>query len=217
MTLNSFNSVYSDSRIKKIIIVDDASEMEYFKELKSVCDLLPKVRLIRNVTNQNCYRNKMHSALNANTEWVIIFDSDNELNAEYIDAIFNQEWDKNTMYCPTFAKPIFNYRLFSGLTITKENVREYMDKPMFETALNTFNLFINKEEYLRVWDGTVDPMTSDSIYFAYCWLKAGNKIKFVEGMEYQHAVHDGSHYKNNCHLTHSDFKENLINKIKELR
>lgn len=215
MTIESFSDVYSDERISSIVVIDDFSSMEIFDKLKKYCEMLPKVNLGRNLVNVDCYQNKRNSAYLSESEWVVIFDSDNRLNTQYIDAIFKENWDEKTMYCPTFAHPTFDYRDFSGLTITKDNVNDYMDKPLFETALNTFNLFINREEYLRVWDVSVDPVTSDSIYFAYCWLKAGNKIKFVEGMEYEHRVHSGSHYLTQNHRT-GNFHEKVLESIRNL-
>ena len=58
MTLDSFKEVYDDERVSEIIIVDDASDISVFEELKSICDVLPKVKLYRNLTNQDCYFNK---------------------------------------------------------------------------------------------------------------------------------------------------------------
>ncbi len=216
MTIESFVPVYKDERIKEFVIIDDASEEHNFIDLQSRCIPLLKTSLFRNPNNEDCYVNKAISVSYATTDYVCVFDSDNILNKEYIDAIFSQEWDEKTVYCPVYAKPQFDYREFTNLEITKENVGDYLDKPMFQTALNTFNCFINRKEYLRVWDGTVDPVTSDSIYFMYCWLKAGNKIKFVEGMEYLHTVHDGSHYQNNCSRTSEEFNGILIEKLRSL-
>lgn len=215
MTLNSFKDVYNDERISEIIIVDDCSSLETFNILKEQCDKLEKVKLYRNINNRDCYANKFTAVSYCSNDFCVVFDSDNCLTPEYINSIYSQEWDEKTILAPTFAKPTFDYRAFAGMTITKENINEHFEKPMFETMLNTMNFFVNVMEYLRTFDSSIDPVTSDSIYFNYLWLKRGNKFKPIEGMEYYHLVHVGSHYKNNVHRT-GDFHEKVIQMIKEL-
>ena len=215
MTLESFASVMDDERIEEIIISDDASDIDLYYTLKAAVSSMPKVKIFRNKENQDCYKNKCIAASLCKSEFITLFDSDNQLNKEYLDAIYNEEWDEKTIFAPSFARPTFDYRAFSGLTITKENVNEYFDKPMFSTMLNTMNFFINRKQYLDIWDGEVNPVTADSIYFNYCWLAAGNKIKVVEGMEYEHLVHSGSHYVNNVSRT-GNFYEEVETKIKNI-
>ena len=215
MTLKSFASVMDDERIEEIIISDDASDIDLYYTLKAAVSNMPKVKIFRNKENQDCYKNKCIAASLCKSEFITIFDSDNQLNKEYLDAIYNEEWDEKTIFAPSFARPTFDYRAFSGLTITKENVNEYFDKPMFSTMLNTMNFFINRKQYLDIWDGEVNPVTADSIYFNYCWLAAGNKIKVVEGMEYEHLVHSGSHYVNNVSRT-GNFYEEVETKIRNI-
>ena len=217
MTINAFLSVYDDKRVAEIVIVDDESDLGIFNKLKDVCDYLPKVKLYRNVTNQDCYRNKMTAISYCKNDWCCLLDSDNEFDTDYLDRIFEQEWEENTIYTPSFAKPTFDFRPYENLLITKENVAEYIDKPMFETMLNAANYFVNRKKYLEVWDGSTDPITSDSIFMCYSWLKAWNKIKVVSGLEYFHHIHDGSHYKNNVHRTPDGFHETILNNIRQLK
>ena len=217
LTLESFSDVYDDERIANIIIVDDCSSIEIFNKLKSICDCLPKVSLYRNVTNQDCYSNKMIAASYAKSSYIVIFDSDNKLNKEYIDKIYNEEWYEKRILAPVFARPTFDYRQFSNMVISKENARFILDEPMFTTALNTMNFFINKERYLETFDRNFNPVTADSIYINYLWLKNGGEIKFVDGMEYDHLVHQQSHYINNVAHTPSGLNEILIENIRNLR
>lgn len=213
----AFEQVYGDDRISEIIISDDHSSQQVWDHLNKTLGELPKIRLFRNEQNVDCYRNKKLAIERATNEWVIIFDSDNILTREYIDRLYEfKEWNPRMIYAPTFARPTFDYRITSGHWVDKSMMWYWMNKPMFDTALNTFNFFINREEYLKVWDGSVDPVTADSIYFNYCWLKAGNMIHFVRGLEYDHRVHEGSHYKNNVHRTPSGFYEETISKLKSL-
>ena len=216
MTIESFLDVMSDERIESIVVVDDASDLDAFNELKSICDFLPKVSLFRNLTNQNCYANKMIAASYAKSDYIILLDSDNIIQTDYLDAIFEQDWNEDTILAPVFARTMFDYRAFSGLLIDKENVVQYIDKPMFQTALNTANYFIHKESYLHTFDPNFNPVTADSIYINYLWLKNKGKIKFVEGMEYEHKIHNGSHYINNVHRTPNGLNEEIVQKIRNL-
>jgi len=78
------------------------------------------------------------------------------------------------------------------------------------------NWFVNKNEYLKVFDSSVEPWTSDSIFFNYCWLSAGNFIDVISGLSYHHEIHSGSHYA--IHNTKAPgFYESVIQKIKELK
>jgi glycosyltransferase involved in cell wall biosynthesis len=150
-------------------------------------------------------------------EWVIVFDSDNQLSTAYLDKIFEQEWHADTILTPDFAMPQFDFRKYSGIALSKENISEYIDKPMLEVCLNAMNYFVNRDKYMEVWDETTDPVTSDSIYQAYNWLKAGYKIKIVDGLQYFHRVHPESHYATQNHRTPSNFHSDLLQKIRELK
>lgn len=218
LTLKSFEKVYDDERVGEIVIVDDASDWGLFSDLKAQCDALSKVKLYRNITNKDCYENKMMAASFATNKWCIILDSDNVIDGSYLDKLYEvKEWDEHTIYAPDFAMPTFCYEQFSGMEITKENVSSLMDYPMFQTCLNTFNYFINRDNYLKIWDGSVDPVTSDSIYFNLKWLEAGYKIIIVNGLKYFHRIHDNSHYNSNNHRTPSGFHDSVVRRLKELR
>lgn len=218
MTIESFIGVYNDERVSEIIIVDDASDMEVFEDLKSMTDALPKVRLYRNGSNCDCYRNKMNAVSFVTKEWCVLLDSDNKIDKTYLDILFEiEEWDNHTIYTPSFAKPHFDFRSYDGMTITKQNVAEWIDKPMAEVCLNAANYFINTLSWLSVWDGEVDPVTSDSILQCYNWLNSGYKIKIVKGLHYEHSVHDGSHYKNNCHRTEKGFHEKILDNLRNMK
>jgi len=217
MTLDSFKEVYEDERISEVVIVDDASDINIFNQLKEVCDALPKVKLIRNITNQDCYRNKATSLGYAINEYAILLDSDNTIDTCYIDKIYEQEWSADVILTPSYAKPNFDFRAYEGITISKENISYLVGKPMVEVCLNAANYFVNVNSYLEVWDGNEDPVTSDSIYQCLNWLKSGRKIKIVQGLEYLHRVHSGSHWQNNIHRTKQGFHQSILNKLKEMK
>ena len=81
--------------------------------------------------------------------------------------------------------------------------------------LNTQNFFVNRSEYLDTWEDEENINGADSIYFNYLWLQKGNSIEVVDGLEYDHLVHDGSFYVSVAQ--ESEPKSlNLIQKIKQL-
>lgn len=218
MTIESFYDVYDDERISEIIVVDDASNNDVYEDLKSMTDCFPKVKLYRNLINQDCYRNKMIAISFATNEWCILLDSDNKIDKSYINGIYyEQKWGEKMIYTPCFAKPTFDFRQYMGTVVTKENVAQFIDLPLFETCLNAANYFVNRNEYLKIWDGSIDPCTSDSIYMCLRWLESGDKIYIHPLMKYEHRIHDGSHYKNNVHRTPDGFHENILQQLRDMK
>lgn len=216
-TLNSFIKVLDDLRVESIIIVDDNSELEIYKQLEMAVSFNHKIQLYRNQIQYDCFLNKRQAISLAHTDWVVILDSDNQLDTEYLDRLYEIEnWDEHTSYMPSWAKPLFKYQAFAGLTISKENVASYMGQQFFDTMLNCFNFFINRYEYLRVFKSEIDPITADSLYFNYLWFAEGNKMFVVPNMEYEHAISHDSHYKINNSRTGNLYEE-IATKIKELR
>jgi len=203
----SFEQVLDDDRVSEIIIVDDVSKDQYFNNVVDFCEKYPKIRLFRNEQNLGCYRNKREAISKANNDFVIIFDSDNIITTDYIDKVFYVEWDNKTILAPEKAGP-FDYRRFAGNIITRNNVARFMSKPFFDTCLNTMNYFVNRDEYLRIWDGSIEPWTADTIYHNYRWLNDGNAIHILKGLQYFHRTeYDGnenqSHYKQHVRKTGS--------------
>jgi len=117
---------------------------------------------------------------------------------------------------PSFAKPQFDYRHLAGMKIDKSNVAWLLEQKMGDTMLNCMNYFVNKNEYMKVWQADIKPHTADSILQNYNWFAAGNKMFVVPGLEYFHRVHSGSHYQQNVHLT-GDLYQTIIEKLKSLQ
>lgn len=218
MTLESFAQVIDDKRISEIIISDDASTDNSFGQLLEYYMYSDKVKSYRNQTNQDCYKNKQIAINYASNDWCILLDSDNIINKSYIDTLFAiPEWKVNTIYTPDFAKPEFDFRTFTGITLKKENIAENLYKyNNLKICLNAANYFVNREEYLLCHDSTVDPITSDSIYTCYNWLHSGNEIYVVPGLEYEHRIGHPSHYTENVHKTPQGFHQNVLNKLSQL-
>lgn len=213
----SFRQLITDDRISEIVISDDASSDEVYNTILWQTKSIDKVKVFRNETNLDCYKNKRKAVELAKNEMVIIGDSDNIFTPEYVDKLFSKEWDTHTLFQPSFAKPHFNFTAYEGHLISKKNVGQFMHDDTFKTMLNAMNYFVNRDEYLRVWDGSVDPVTSDSIFQNYNWLKAGNSIYVCPGLFYDHKVHDQSHYRNNFRRTPYGFHKAIEDKLKALQ
>lgn len=194
--LQCIEKVIFDERIAEIVISDDFSTDGSYDRLQEYYRGIKKVKFFQNERNLNCYKNKARAVSRASSEWVILFDDDNIMSKGYLDAIYRcLPWNPQTAYCPEFASPLFDYREFSGLTVDRANIRKYACITKFRTALNTCNYFVNKSQYLRVWDGSVDPSSADSMFQNYNWLRRGNRLMFVPGLHYFHRVHEKSHFK----------------------
>lgn len=221
MTVQAYQHVADDPRIGEIIIVDDKSDPAYVRGLQQKATH-PKVKLFLNQENLGCYKNKAYAISQATFDYVIILDSDNVIDHNYLNAVFRSDWHPYTILAPDFAKPHFDYTSFAGLLLTKENVRKYVRKPKFDCLINTMNYFVHRDEYIRVYDPSIEPWTADTIYQNYNWLKSGNKIYVVPGMQYFHNVHEkktnqeGSHYQRYVRNTGNLYQE-IENKLMELR
>jgi glycosyltransferase involved in cell wall biosynthesis len=222
MLFESFAKVIDDPRISEIVISDDASDMPIFQQVKGTVSAMNamynnKIRLYRNLTNADCYVNKMTAINLATNDALIVLDSDNVIDKSYLDALYSIPlWNPRLAYAPSFAKPLFDYRPYEGEIFDRRNIAHFIDKPMVSTCLNTMNYFVCRTEYLKVWQRDIDPHTADSILQNYNWMAAGYGIFIVPGMHYEHRVHDGSHYKINNHKT-GDLYKWIEEKIKALK
>lgn len=222
LLINSFIDLVDDDRVSEVVISDDHSDPAIYKLVEDRVKEWPKVKLFRNAVNLDCYRNKREAVSKATNEWVILADSDNVFTKEFVNVLYSHEWPKKEILQPCFARPHFNFSKYEIHGIFSKNVAQYMNDPTFQTMLNACNYFVNRDEYLKVWDGSVNPVTSDSIFMAYNWLKAGNSIYVVPGLEYEHRVdnhgkEERSHYAKNVRSTPRGFHEDIINKLKAMR
>jgi len=209
MTVESFKRVLGNDYIDDIVIVDDCSNMDVFLVLEQMIKTLDngKVRLIRNSANLKPYRNKYLSVKYAKNDWVILLDSDNIIDNDYVDIAEALVKQKDTIYCPSLLLSnesrhvLLNYGEYSGVSIDKETVKRGLGTWRFETIFNTSNYLLPRQEYLRIWETIeIDEELSkaDTCYFSYCWLLACNKMFIVPGMTYIHRVHPYSWYLNNA-------------------
>lgn len=218
-------SVLMDTRINEIIISDDCSNESIYNSMVWYFKDFPHVKIFRNESNIDCYHNKAKALSLASNDWCILFDSDNTIDISYINRIENlyvAGLNERTAYMPSFAKPHFNFQGVAGMSINRGNIGELIKRDDVQTMLNAMNYFVNRHEYLRVFDPSVDPVTSDSIYQNFRWLDLGNSIYVVPDMYYQHRVndHEGeepSHYGKNVRRTPDGFHEKILNQLKAMR
>lgn len=218
-TIKAFEQVLDDERVSEIVIVDDTSDIGFYTSLKFMVDRINngKIKLYRNEVNLDCYLNKREAVGKATSQYLILLDSDNILTKKYIDKVYKMPWFNSVILQPSFAKPHFDFSKYSGMVFYKDNVNIYIEDGVFQTMLNACNYFVNKNEYLKVFDDTINPVTSDSIYQAYNWLKNGGGIEVVRDLEYDHPISHDSHYKANVKRTPQGFHEEVLQKLRELR
>jgi glycosyltransferase involved in cell wall biosynthesis len=195
MLLESFSQVIDDPRIDEILIMDDCSKDEYWNKIKELPALSPKIKVVRQLENRGMSINKYHAVFNSKNDWVILFDSDNIIEKVYMDSIPEILIPK-IIYCPSFSRPHFDYRKFQSKLYSIDPDLEGSSRidsdPMFWCLMNTCNFLVHRDSYLKVWKENKEMIASDSIWFNYLWLKEGNGLCVVRGMEYFHRVHEKS-------------------------
>lgn len=211
LLLESFTQVIDDPRIDEILISDDCSKDEYWNKIKELPKFNDKIKVVRQLENRGMSYNKMSAIANSKNSWVIIFDSDNVIGKDYLDAFFNYaSHNPDFIYCPTFAKPNFDYRKIIQPDIDSEDEDKKNGKnssyqtvfygknhgdlndPIINCFYNTCNYIVNREKYLSVWKENPSMKGSDTIWFAYLWLKEDKGFFPVRNMHYFHRVHQGS-------------------------
>lgn len=205
LTIKAFEKVYNDPRIDEIVIVDDCSGAGNYPKLLQLVNEFEylasplKIRIAQNETNIGMSCNKARAIEWAKNEWCILFDSDNVLDVDYLDAFYKMLVDDehrpnpNIIYCPDFARPMFDYRSLSGKAYTAFMVKhEIKNNDALNLAMNTCNYIVNKERYLIAYKHNPKHVASDTIWFNYNWMLNGGNFYFVPNMQYEHLVHDGS-------------------------
>jgi len=183
-----------DNRIDEIILCDDCSQPDDYNKLVENCKGLPKIRIIKNVENWHNQHNKRNALSFAKNEWVLLLDNDNIAGKDFIDAFYGYQPISNYIFHPSFASPNFDYRIFNARIINRHNVSEFMDENIFIVLCNTNNYFVNRDEYLRVYQYDKSVRGADGVYFLLNWLKVGNSVYIMPDSKYFHRVHSGSEF-----------------------
>lgn len=231
LLFKSFEKVLDDPRISRIYISDDNSRDEVWEELCNRVDstnerlkweiLKNRIVAYRNTRNVGCYHNKAAVlSYGVDDEYAILLDSDNVIDTSYLDAMFRvpEEYlDGKTILAPEFARPAFRYHQFAASYFDRNSIKQHiptMQRTQFDCLINCANYVVPVKEYLRVFDPDFNPWTCDTVYQLYNWLKAGNGMYVVPGMQYDHLIHDGSHYKEHVHKVPGLFEQITQNIMK---
>lgn len=191
---NILQENHNDSRINEIIISDDCSTDETVRFIKNLQLRFSKLKQITHFKNVGAYINKIQAVSYCKNDWVILLDSDNNINSEYIDCCEKSKLNTNTIYAPTFAKPMFDFPGLYNVTLSSlDDIKSELDKNSLaiQIALNTGNYLVPKHNYINIASKYMNIKYTEVFSLAVAWLEHNNNIHFVEGMTYTHKVHHG--------------------------
>ncbi len=212
--LRCITPAHHHDAIDEIVIVDDCSDD--FLALRDMLCNEPKGTLWRNSSNRGVFGNKLEAVARCNGDWVINCDSDNYMSLEYLALVLTMPKDPDTWYCPSFAKPQFDYRQLVG-AYGLGDMTQMFTHPMAGCCMNTGNSIVHRESFMEVFgkfrgkrfdlmlpnylNRTMEQRTShydrliwdanDSFIFNMEWLTAGKRLQVVPGLEYDHHYSSG--------------------------
>jgi glycosyltransferase involved in cell wall biosynthesis len=208
-TIRSFSNVLSDDRITEIIIVDDHSDDKNFNDLSNQINLLksPKLKIHRNTKNLGAFLNKCRAIDLTSNDWVILLDSDNIIDSNYLDSL-PTELDSKTFYLPSVAEcssPHLDYSRYSGKLLGIDDFRGLMHSQDAndQCLINTGNYLVNKHTYtscVKACKNPINPLGVDVLYLlCLCFRNEKDfKLNVVPGLKYQHDItSDNSWYTQN--------------------
>lgn len=221
--------IVNDNRVSEIIICDDCS-IE-FDDLHALITEFNnnKIILFKNDVNLGCYHNKLHTVSKCTNDWCILLDSDNIINRDYIDILFNiDNWDNNLIYAPMWAKTFpdkpsenLNYSEYSNMLVDSKNYIQLFQQTKFQCLINTCNYFLPTYNFLKAMNKykyerkIIDSL--DSAVLFTDWLCDNHNVIVVENLTYSHRLHSNSNYVLSDSKKHSNsVKKYLIDKIKTL-
>ena len=199
----------SDGWINEIVIRDDCSD-DYDKLKKFESD---NIKIFKNDSNIGPLLSRPKLVENCKNDWILLMDSDNYLNRQCFDVLKNIELKDDTIYCPCFAMPRFNFPMVTGKTLTLSDIKPLFPALEVQIFLNTGNYLIPKKQYLEISkqiDTSYAHFTVDVIYFNYLWLSSGRKLSCVKGFEYDHTLRGDSYY-----MTHSGRSGKKLEEVNE--
>jgi hypothetical protein len=180
-----------------------------------------KLRVYKNTRRLGVFLNKMKVCKMANNDCIALIDSDNLVDESYFqvvnDYISKTQLTEYYILSPCFGRPHegMNYSQFAGSILHKYNVRDYVVRSVGENALwsnlaymwnrpfisflNMGNFILSKNIMRNLFfdmDCLDKAQGCDVMYFNSCvftqFYDYQFKFHIVNGLEYDHAVHDGS-------------------------
>lgn len=210
---------YLENEFISEIIISDENGND-IKLIQEHFPNVPKLKLFKNDKVLGPFLNKIKCCKYATNEWIALIDSDNFAHKDYFAVAnkyiltANNLVNKESIIAPCFASPGFDYRFLSNVILTKNNMKKYYSKPMFNCFLNTGNYILNK----NLIDNINIDNEAELIQTSACDVKFVNtlfieqfenlNIHVVENMKYDHVVHDESVYLK-THVKTQD----VINKV----
>jgi len=237
MTIESFAQVIDDPRIDDIVICDDHSTDGSYSALMGSFYGNEKISIVRKLKNTGMSLNKRDAISHAKNEWCILFDSDNIICPDYLDAFYKFVPDSdsdncklltnasnhNTIFCPDFAKPKFDYRKYNPYNIKfplhglfgKDECSQLIREDEFNCLMNTCNYVVHRDFYLATYKYNPAHKASDTIWHNYNHLKGGGDFIVVPNMQYFHRVHDGSGFMQDAqyNMAQADEVRKLIQQL----
>jgi hypothetical protein len=224
LVIESFTHVINDDRINEIIISDDFSDIKIYNDLNNKIQNInnPKIKLYRNESNLGAFLNKQKSVILSNNDWIILLDSDNIINTDYIDTIIDKN-DTKTIYCPSHAicsSSRLNYKSCVSV-LSKKDYKNIINngRSIWDSIFNTGNYFFYKKTYLECIDKEEiikNPFAADVYYMIYLLFKniENSKFEVVNGLSYHHRLHSSSYFLNNSYNSEK-FVNGIIEDIKK--
>uniref|UniRef100_A0A6C0JNP8 Glycosyltransferase 2-like domain-containing protein n=1 Tax=viral metagenome TaxID=1070528 RepID=A0A6C0JNP8_9ZZZZ len=226
--LEAINSSISDDRVNEIIICDDKSND--IDNLENILNKINnnKIKIFKNKTNLGCYHNKIETISKCTNEWAILLDSDNIINKDFIDTLFNiPEWDNNTIYHPCWAKTFpsdpsthLDYRCFTNKTINKLFYLENFENNNFQCLINNCNYFLPVNNFINCMNKYNNYSREymdvlDSAVLFTNWLCNEKCFVVVDNLIYNHRLHPKSNFMlSPSHKYRNDVLQFLYNNIK---
>jgi glycosyltransferase involved in cell wall biosynthesis len=204
------------------IIICDENGNDFYKINEKYYDLIDngiKLKVYKNYRNLGVFLNKLKVCKMANNDYIALIDSDNRVDEDYFkkvkEYIEKNNLPDNVVLSPCFGRPHdgMDYRRYNGKIMNKTNIKEFVVEPKGPEAvwdiplmwnissislLNMGNFVISKNvfENFHVPDKEILPKIAgcDVIYFLSLLFERKNSFEFhvVEGLEYDHSVHEGS-------------------------
>lgn len=203
--------------IDEIIISDENGND--IKKIKNKIRNLDKFKFNINNKKLGAFYNKIKCCQLAKNNWIALIDSDNFADIDYFIVANNflnnnNNIKLNTILAPSFAKPNFDYRHFSGMCFKKGNFKNIPNcKEKSSIVMNTGNYILNKylinklkikEKNKKITKTPADVLLFNTILFEQLDLE----MYIVPNLYYNHIVHNGSfwinenkHYQNEIDIT----------------
>jgi hypothetical protein len=208
LLFESFIRIIDDERIDEILISDDNSDNQIFDDVlnkleyfKSKNESYNKVKIHRNLNNLGQFDNSKKVVELSKNDWIILLDSDNIIDVDYIDTIYNLS-DVNTIYLPSHAiceSNTLNYTIHSNTLVNRIKYKQLLStRSIWDPIFNTGNFYFNKQTYLNCVnqeETIINSYGGSPYYLIYLWMKNNmeSKILVTENLKYIHRLDHSSY------------------------